>query len=104
MPESMIAAISSEVPTGRRMKGSETFIALFYRRARAPAARGALLAVVAPVLRRRAVRILPAASSWSSRRWRIGATRRLAVERGNVDVQAFAPPIGAVDHHVISGP
>jgi hypothetical protein len=27
----MIAAINSEVPTGRRMKGSETFIALLYR-------------------------------------------------------------------------
>ena len=41
MPESMIAAISSEVPTGRRMKGSETFIAPFYRRARALPAAGA---------------------------------------------------------------
>ena len=29
MPDSMIAAMSSEVPTGRRMKGSETFIAEF---------------------------------------------------------------------------
>jgi hypothetical protein len=26
MPESMIAAINSVVPTGRKMKGSETFI------------------------------------------------------------------------------
>jgi hypothetical protein len=34
MPDSMIAAINSVVPTGRRMKGSETFIAPLYRRAR----------------------------------------------------------------------
>src|ERR1700675_1671209 len=31
MPDNMIAAISSDVPTGRRMKGSETFIAPFHR-------------------------------------------------------------------------
>jgi hypothetical protein len=34
MPDSMIAAISSVVPTGRKMKGSETFIAPFHRGAR----------------------------------------------------------------------
>src|SRR5580704_11430962 len=101
MPESMIAAISSEVPTGRRMKGSETFIAPFYRRARALPC-GALLAVVGRGLRTLAVRILPTASSLRSRCRCAGAPRRLAVERGNVDVQAFAQPIGAVDHHVIS--
>jgi hypothetical protein len=28
----MIAAINSDVPTGRRMKGSETFIAPLHRR------------------------------------------------------------------------
>ena len=33
MPDSMIAAISSVVPTGRRMKVSETFIAPLHRRA-----------------------------------------------------------------------
>src|SRR5580700_6350103 len=66
MPESMIAAISSEVPTGRRMKGSETFIAPFYRRARALPC-GALLAVVGRGLRTLAVRILPTASSLRSR-------------------------------------
>ena len=32
MPDSMIAAISSVVATGRKMKGSETFIASFQRR------------------------------------------------------------------------
>src|SRR6516225_999726 len=37
MPDSMIAAINSEVPTGRRMKGSETFIALLHRCASRPA-------------------------------------------------------------------
>jgi hypothetical protein len=31
MPDNMIAAINSEVPTGRRMKGSETFIAPLHR-------------------------------------------------------------------------
>src|ERR1700676_1668793 len=31
MPDNMIAAISSDVPTGRRMKGPETFIAPFHR-------------------------------------------------------------------------
>src|SRR5690242_15547548 len=31
MPASMIAAINSDVPTGRRMKGSETFIAPLHR-------------------------------------------------------------------------
>ncbi|HEX8827843.1 MAG TPA: hypothetical protein VF778_07005, partial [Xanthobacteraceae bacterium] len=34
----MIAAISSVVPTGRKMKGSETFMAPYHRRAwRSPA-------------------------------------------------------------------
>src|SRR5580692_6127012 len=102
MPESMIAAISSEVPTGRRMKGSETFIAPFYRRACAARRRRSLLAVIARGLRTLAARILSAASPWSSRRRRSGAFRRLAVERGNVDMQAFAQPVGTVDHHVIS--
>jgi hypothetical protein len=35
----MIATMSSEVPTGRRMKGSETFIASFRHRAGAPVPR-----------------------------------------------------------------
>jgi hypothetical protein len=36
----MIATMSSEVPTGRRMKGSETFIASLRHRAGASAPRG----------------------------------------------------------------
>jgi hypothetical protein len=32
MPDSIIAAMRSVVPTGRRIKGSETFIAPFHRR------------------------------------------------------------------------
>src|ERR1700731_3944229 len=105
MPDSMIAAIRSEVPTGRRMKGSETFIAPFYlsSRPRAARRRRSLLAVVAPVLRTLAVRILSAAPSWGPRGRRPGAARRLAVERGDVDVKAFAQPVGAVDHHMIAG-
>jgi hypothetical protein len=35
----MIATMSSEVPTGRRMKGSETFIASLRHRAEAPVLR-----------------------------------------------------------------
>jgi hypothetical protein len=35
----MIATMSSDVPTGRRMKGSETFIASFRHRAGAPVPR-----------------------------------------------------------------
>src|SRR5271166_2096218 len=38
MPDSMIAAIRRVVPTGRRIKGSETFIASFHHRACGPAA------------------------------------------------------------------
>ena len=37
MPDSKIAAISSVVPTGRKINGSETFIASFRCRAPAPA-------------------------------------------------------------------
>src|ERR1700734_3724766 len=62
-----------------------------------------LLTVVAPVLRTLAVRILPAAVSWRARCRRAGASRRLAVQRGDVDVQAFAQPVGAVDDHMIAG-
>src|SRR6202043_2981706 len=72
-------------------------------RPRAARRRRSLLAVAARGLRTLAVRILPAASTWSSCRRRGRTFRRLAVERGNVDMQAFAQPVGAVDHHVISG-
>jgi hypothetical protein len=37
MPDSRIAAINSVVPTGRKINGSEKFMALFRRRAPAPA-------------------------------------------------------------------
>jgi hypothetical protein len=48
MPESMIAAINSDVPTGRRMKGSETFIASFYRRGSALAPALAIMPYLLP--------------------------------------------------------
>src|ERR1700722_18297126 len=133
MPDSMIAAIMSVVPTGRRMKGSETFIAPFHRRARSLAAiRSALLAAVGRALSLRTVGILrlPAASARAAigvaaasrsagsaaaraRRPRCTRSARRAgcsrssrlfpIQTGDADTQTIAKAVAAVDHDPIAG-
>src|ERR1700679_975524 len=105
MPDSMMAAISSVVPTGRRMKGSETFIAPLYRCAmiaRWALPPAALLAGVAPVLRTILAATTGAASAGAAAR--AAACRRyvLAVELGDADRQAAAQPVGAVDDYTLA--
>src|SRR5271166_5554323 len=120
MPDSMIAAISSVVPTGRRMKGSETFIASLHRRAKIltefalAAPRLLLAAAIAPILRmippvrlsvrrgsarrRRGTRGLSA-----RRRFRRRRRSRQAGGGRDRDACAVAQTIGAVDHDTLAG-
>src|ERR1700733_6458915 len=129
MPDSRIAAIKSVVPTGRRIKGSETFIAPFHRRARSLAAiRSALLAAVGRALSLRTVGILrlsaastgaaigmgaaprtassAAARAMRSRPRRAGCSRSselLPVQSRDADAQTIAKAVAAVDHDPIAG-
>src|ERR1700744_2109359 len=98
----MIATIRSVVATGRRMKGSETFIVACHRCpgwSGPPAA--ALCARGRRVLRMRRIPVLPrllprpstlAAAVAAARR----CGRRLAVLGGGLDMQAVAPAVGGV--------
>ena len=102
------------MPTGRRMKVSETFIALFHRRAQRatappprdwPPLRRRLLAVragviCATVLGTRTIgatlaAALPAAAACAA--WRRGLIRR------DDDFQAVAQAVGAVDDDALAG-
>src|SRR5579863_7294611 len=103
MPDSMIATMSSVVATGRRMKGSETFISSIHRCAWTGAFEAfcrPLLASAAALPPRAAAAFafLSAASSGSGR-WR----DLLAVDAAHAHVQSIAQPVGAVSHNLVAG-
>src|SRR5207248_5181950 len=103
MPDSMIAAISSVVPTGRRMKGSETFIAPLYRCA---SRRGCLLPGRRLILRtaRTLAGRLTAAWHWARRCSRCSGRRSgLAAFAGNGDLEAVAQAVGAIGDNAVAG-
>src|SRR5690242_21948868 len=99
MPDSMIAAIKSVVPTGRRMKGSETFIAPLYRCASRP---GCLLPGRRLILRTARMLAGRLTSTWD-RTWRSGRRSGLAAFAGNGDLEAVAQAVGAIGDDAVAG-